>query len=60
MESQLDRDGTVAAAGTRQAKMVCLHFSLNLSFSRKVFIEGFLSVPLGVWSILESAEGQLI
>ena len=50
----------MAAAGTRQAKMVSLHFSLNLSFSRKVFIEGFLSVPLRVWSILKSAEGQLI
>lgn len=60
MESQLDRDGTVPASGARQAKMVCLHFSLNLSFSRKVFIECFLSVSLRVWSILESAEGQFI
>ena len=35
MESQLDRDGTVPASGARQAKMVCLHFSLNKYFSRE-------------------------
>lgn len=41
---------------TGHAKRSLLFFSL--SFTGKVFIEHFLSVPLRVWSILESVGGN--